>query len=69
MEEIGELTKRVTARTLAGIPGVDWKVAKGFREVLSHAYANVDVDVLVDVVSTKLPVLLAAVEERLGRQR
>jgi hypothetical protein len=31
VEEIGELAKRVTARTLAGIPGVDWKAAKGFR--------------------------------------
>jgi uncharacterized protein with HEPN domain len=63
VEEIGELAKRVAPDVLASIRGVDWKGAKAFREILSHAYGRLDLDVLADVVEAKLPGLLAGVEE------
>jgi uncharacterized protein with HEPN domain len=65
VEEIGELAKRVEPEVLAAISGVDWKGAKAFREILSHDYGRLDLDVLADVVEAKLPGLLAGVEKAL----
>lgn len=69
VEEIGELAKRVAPEVLAAIPGVDWKGAKAFREILSHDYGRLDLDVLADVVGAKLPDLLAGVERALSAER
>jgi uncharacterized protein with HEPN domain len=69
VEELGELAKRVVPEVLAAIPGVDWKAAKAFREILSHDYGRLDVDVLADVVAAKLPGLLDAVEKALPGER
>ncbi len=63
VQEIGELAKRVEPEVLAAIPGVDWKGAKAFREILSHDYGRLDLDVLADVVGAKLPGLLAGMEK------
>ena len=54
---------------LAAIPSVDWKAAKAFREILSHDYGRLDLDVLADVVETKLPGLVAGVEKALPDER
>ena len=50
---------------LATIPGVDWKGAKAFREILSHDYGRLDLDLVTDVVEAKLPGLLDGVEKAL----
>jgi uncharacterized protein with HEPN domain len=59
----------VAPKVLAAIPGVDWKGAKAFREILSHDYGRLDLDVLADVVGAKLPGLLDRVERALPGQR
>jgi len=59
----------VAPEVLAAIPGLDWKAAKAFREILSHDYGRLDVDVLADVVAAKLPGLLEAVEKSLSGER
>jgi len=69
VEEIGELAKRVAPEILAAIPGVDWRGAKAFREILSHAYGHLDLDVLADVIEARLPGLLAGVEKALSAER
>ncbi len=56
-------------KVLAAIPGVDWKGAKAFREILSYDYGRLDLDVLADVVGQKLPGLLAGVEKALPGER
>lgn len=65
LEQVGELAKRVSPHALVAISGVDWRGAKGIREVLVHAYGDLDLSVLADVVGSKLPGLLAAVEAAL----
>ncbi len=65
-EEIGELAKRVSPEMLSAIPGVDWRGARAFREILAHGYGSLDLDVLADIVESKLPALLTAVEDALG---
>lgn len=65
IDQIGELAKRVHAEALASIEGVDWRGVKAFREILVHDYEDLDLGILSDVVTRKLPNLVEAVEQRL----
>jgi uncharacterized protein with HEPN domain len=48
------------ARHLAG--DIEWTKICRFRDVLAHAYFGVDPDIIWDVVSEKVPELLAVLE-------
>jgi len=61
LEQIGELAKRLSPDAISEMETVDWRGVKGMREVLAHAYEEVDVAVLEDVLATKLPALRQAV--------
>ncbi|MGH2748381.1 MAG: HepT-like ribonuclease domain-containing protein [Actinomycetota bacterium] len=65
VDEVGELAKRVRPEVLTAIPDVDWRGGKAFREVLAHGYGDLDRDVLADIVATRLPGLVEAVERTL----
>ncbi len=47
-------------------PATEWRKIAGMRDVIVHAYFDVDPDIVWDVVATKLPPLRATVEELLG---
>lgn len=66
IEEIGEIAKRLTPETLASMPSIDWKGVKGMREVITHDYDDVDVELLGSVVRDDLPGLRQAVAEALS---
>jgi uncharacterized protein with HEPN domain len=66
LEEIGEIAKRLGPDTLATMPGVDWRVVKGMREVIVHDYEDVEVEILVDVVRDDLPDVLATISGALA---
>lgn len=40
---------------------MDWKRIAGFRDTLIHAYFDIDLDILWDVIRNKLPVLEAQI--------
>lgn len=65
-EVIGEIVKRLPSDLLATQSDIDWKAIKGFRDVLIHQYANVDLDVVWGAVE-RLPTLKAAVEKMLAQ--
>ena len=65
VEQVGELLKRVSLELQAVMPEVPWREAKGIREILAHAYQDVDVVILAEVVKDDLPSLIAAFEQRL----
>lgn len=62
---MGELLKRVSPELQAAMPEVRWREAKGIREILAHAYQDVDVVVLAEVIEDDLPALIGAFERRL----
>ena len=66
VEEIGEVAKRLTLETLATMPEVNWRGVKGIREVIVHAYEDIDTEVLAGVVRDNLPGLRTAVRRSLA---
>ena len=68
---IGEVLKHIDKLTeeklLANYPGVDWKKAKGMRDVITHHYFDIDAETIYAVCREHLPpmqkVIAAILEE------
>ncbi len=68
MEIIGEAAKNVPATTRAKYPEIEWRKIAGLRDILTHEYFGIDLEVVWDIVKNKLPVLERQVKHIL-RQR
>ena len=64
---LGEAAKQVPAHVTDTHPGIAWRKIAGFRDVLAHAYFDVDRLILRDVVDNKVPALIAQLEAVLDR--
>jgi len=51
---IGEAVKSIPGRKRAGFEEVEWRKIAGLRDVLIHAYSNIDKRILWDVIKHKL---------------
>jgi uncharacterized protein with HEPN domain len=64
---IGESLKnidKITNKTLlAQYPQVDWKGAKGIRDIISHHYFDLDAEEIFYVCDTKLDTLTTSIEK------
>ena len=65
LEIIGEATKALPQSVRTKEPAIDWRKIAGMRDVLMHAYFGVDLDMVWEVLTNKLPEL----EEAVGRVR
>lgn len=62
LQTLAESTQRLSTAIKAAEQTVPWQNIAGFRNVLAHAYLNVDLEVVWSVVEHDLPPLAAAVE-------
>jgi uncharacterized protein with HEPN domain len=60
VEIIGEASKNVAPETREKFPQVPWRAIAGTRDRLVHAYFDVDLDRLWQIVAVDLPLLVAA---------
>lgn len=60
LEIIGEASKNIPPQVRALSQSVPWSKIAGLRDILIHAYFNVDIDIVWDVVRNKLADLKAA---------
>ncbi|MDY6792878.1 MAG: HepT-like ribonuclease domain-containing protein [Thermodesulfobacteriota bacterium] len=68
---IGEALKnldKVTHHTLLPLyPQVDWKKAKGMRDIISHHYFETDADVIYDVCKNHIPELAKTISKMIRK--
>lgn len=62
LEIIGEAAKYIPFQVREQYPQVNWKKVAGLRDILIHAYFNIDNAILWDIVKTKIPELKAQLE-------
>jgi uncharacterized protein with HEPN domain len=62
LEIIGEASKRVPADVREAHPQVEWRSMARMRDRLVHDYFGVDLDIVWDVVQTKIPALRAELQ-------
>jgi uncharacterized protein with HEPN domain len=62
LEIIGEAAKGIPDPLRDKTPEIDWKRIAGLRDILIHQYFGIDLDIVWDVVVTKLDPLQQAVE-------
>jgi len=57
LEIIGEATKKISAELKIKYGEVEWRVIAGTRDKLIHDYFGVDLELVWDIVVTKIPAL------------
>jgi len=62
VEIIGEAAKKVSPETEARLQQIPWRAIAGTRDRLVHAYFDVDLDGLWQIVTADLPALVKALE-------
>jgi len=61
LEILGEAAKHIPVEVRSKFTGIDWKGIAGMRDILIHEYFGVDLDIVWDVVSHRIPALAQAV--------
>lgn len=64
LEIIGEAASKLSLQARDDLPEIPWRRVIGLRNVLAHAYASIDWDLLWSVIERDLPGLLKAVEQK-----
>lgn len=62
VEIVGEAANRITREFQSVHPEIDWRDIIAMRHVLVHDYDQIELDIVWDVVTTRLPGLIAALE-------
>jgi len=64
---IGEVVKRLPSDLTATQPDIPWRAIAGFRDVLIHDYARIDLDEVWLTIESDLPALRKAVQTLLDK--
>ena len=74
-EALKELDKLTEGKLLVKYPAVDWKKAKGMRDIITHHYFDIDAEIVFTVCSEHLPEMksvleriLLEIEENIGNE-
>ena len=62
-EALKNLDKATNKSLLPMYPQVDWKKAKGMRDIISHHYFETDADVIYDVCKNHIPELAQTINK------
>ena len=68
-ESLKNLDKVAGPEFLNRYPQIDWKSAKGMRDIISHHYFDLDAEAVFDVCRVNLPDLIPVLEQLLADVR
>ena len=57
LEVIGEAVKHIPDEVRSTVPEIEWKKIAGLRDIISHEYFGIDIDIIWDVIDSKIPEL------------
>lgn len=66
IEVIGEAAKGITVDVRQSYPGIPWKDIAGARDRLIHGYFDVDLNIVWQIVSKDLPLLIDELEKMIS---
>lgn len=62
-ESLKNLDKLTDNKLLVRYPQIDWKNAKGIRDIISHHYFQVDAEVIYNVCKVHIPVMSSVLNQ------
>ncbi len=62
LQIIGEAVKKIPDSIKKKYPNIPWQEIAGLRNRVTHAYFNVDINIIWDVVQSELPILQPQVQ-------
>ena len=62
-ESLKKLDKVTDNQLLSKYPDVDWKKAKGMRDIITHHYADINADAVFFTCKNKIPDLLETIQK------
>ncbi|MCX6347987.1 MAG: DUF86 domain-containing protein [Candidatus Aureabacteria bacterium] len=68
VQTIGEAARRVSQKTRDAHPQIPWKRITGIRHRIVHDYMDVDYDIIWEVVTGRLPVLVEELKKILSAE-
>ena len=66
LEILGEAVKNIPEHVKNENPDIEWKKIAGLRDIITHAYFGIDVEIIWDVVENKIPSLKKSLLEILS---
>ncbi len=66
LEILGEAAKNVSTKSREAYPEIPWRQIAGTRDRLIHGYFDVDLDVVWEIISVDLPILVPQLEQALA---
>lgn len=64
-ESLKKIDILTEGQLLEKYPTIDWKRAKGLRDILSHHYFDLNAEAIYDVCATKIPVMAQTIGKML----
>jgi uncharacterized protein with HEPN domain len=69
VEIVGEAATRISDETRERLSTLPWRQIIGMRHVVIHGYDAIKLDVVVDVVRNRMPLLIAEISKVLGDRK
>lgn len=63
LEVIGEAVKKLPPELKKEHPKIEWSKISGLRDIISHAYFGVDVQIIWDIILNKIPKLKETIKK------
>ena len=62
METLSDATSKLSPELKSRHPLIRWRDITDFRNILAHAYMEIDIDIIWDIITKSLPMLRASVQ-------